>query len=293
MGTWAHIIGHSNRFFRSHFVSSVTSGQMDSELQALVATALKSCLADTVGTTDIAEVDARDLECMPHQGAVFCDPGPHGSTVITNIITHERLLLPASSCPSWTMEFDSDGFAAAVPEVDDETIEPILLEDVLKYQTKIDCKGNKFIVHVDPGGTTHTLSIANFETKFTEVTLHLKIGATAQDHTFVAVMLKWPRHPGARVMFSCKSLYHSLGFNQFDGQWWRWVWAGLPRWKSYLSGLGLQLHVLRSVQTEVDDESAGVYFDVWVNFIEPRRKDNLCLNTTYPKLPFVTPSLSS
>lgn len=148
------------------------------------------------------------------------------------------------------MEFDDEGFGICVPDDDLLGAEPLLVEQVLQYSLYNTSADDLWVVATKGALLGQKVSIGQMMKKYTELRLHLEFGAPLRKTEFTVVALKWPRPPGARVLWSVKAIYEALALDQFRGESWRWTFAGVPRWKSYLAPMGLDRHILKSVQSE-------------------------------------------
>jgi hypothetical protein len=222
---------------------------MDKELAELVAKALEEprwSAPDENGSSQAAvgkcTIDV--LELYPHQGNVAVDEVGSHHFVVTHLITYEKLELKGAS---WSLTFDDDGFGCAVADNLEETIE--LLEDRFVYALHLSKPSNELvIVSRTTGSTGQAVHLKRFMNKFQSGALTTQLGATHADIRFELNFLSWPKMPAAKVMWSSKSIYTGLGFNQFKGQQWRWVDASWRRWQSVMHEYGLGEHVVPSAQ---------------------------------------------
>eukprot|EP00969_Alexandrium_andersonii_P167983 7426620-Alexandrium_andersonii.AAC.1 len=182
------------------------------------------------------------LELLPHQGCVFIDSLPGCGQQLTHTLTHEKVKLP-TQC-TWSMEFDEEGFGVLVPCEGSSDVEPLVVEDLLTFVVFKANSGNHLLGKRGPDcQLLSSIWLETFQARFQAVTVQLPLpGSEAAEVS--AYLLKWPRPPACRVLFSCKALYEALRLDQFNGQWWRWAWAGLPKWKKHLGTLGLGHHAL-------------------------------------------------
>ena len=83
-----------------------------------------------------------------------------------------------------------------------------------------------------------------------DLNVSMEIGPMRSEKSFSVAWLKWPRAPACKLLWSLKSVYKEHGFNQFQGEAWRWTFSGLPRWRRVLDGLGFRQHLVPSVKCE-------------------------------------------
>lgn len=188
-------------------------------------------------------------EMVPHRGVVFLDVAAGGRFMATHVVTLESVELPATA--RWSLEFDEDGWAAAVPDSDSDNVEAICLEELFVYGLFRTETNQMFIRAMRGSMEGQQVDMAAFMSKFITARWSLCVGCNDSSQTLTIWVLKWARTPDCRVMVSCRCLFQCLGLDQFSGEWWRWVAAGLPRWRKHMAAMGLQRHVLRSAGSEV------------------------------------------
>ena len=91
----------------------------------------------------------------------------------------------------------------------------------------------------------------NLYFRFTPLHVSWLAGEVKTRVCFEAVLLKWPRSPGALVMLKLATIYDAMGLTQFGGKQWKWVNSGFKPWKRALAALGLQSHLLASYNMKV------------------------------------------
>lgn len=107
--------------------------------------------------------------------------------------------------------------------------------------------GRLYIVAESGSMKGSQVDLAAMEAKHFEATINLNMGPAKTKVCLQSWFLKWPRAPKCRVLVSTKSLYDLLGLDQFSSEWWRWAWAGLPRWAKRLEEYGMQQHSGRTI----------------------------------------------
>lgn len=178
---------------------------------------------------------AVELSLVPHEGYIVLDQLPDES-VFSHAISLEKVCLTPSG---WGLELDEDGFGVIPP--DGIAAEPILLEERLNFTVLQDTNGG-FIIG-NRSGTQH-LRLADLMQKWENRVAILKIGVTKASKEFDAALFRWPRPPGCMFVWSAKSVYENLAFEQFGGQQWRWVDASWRRWRNWLEkAFGLGEHI--------------------------------------------------
>lgn len=219
---------------------------MHSDLQEAVLRAVKAKFAFQCSP----HAPALNVEVagMPHRGQLFIDVSPTGEQVLTHMATHEHATLPPSA-GSWSLMLDEGGFAAVVS--DDDSQDPICAEELLNMTAWQSDPGEKYVVAERGAMKGATVKWAAIQSKHSEVELGLRVGVRNAKVLLKAWALKWPRPPAGRLYVSLKSLCEVLGLDQFNHQWWRWSWAGMPRWQKRLSEYGLQEHLLLSIRCQV------------------------------------------
>lgn len=223
---------------------------MEAELEELVSVALKAHHASdpSPAAGALGQPTEATAELVPHNEILHLSVGADGQAEVVNRVSLERFKL--ASGPEWSLEFDDEGFAIAVPDDSRPDVEPVALEEALRYQVYATPSGSEIIVSTKGANAGHKVFVPNFQSKFAEADITLKLGPSSSNHKFVGAVLKWPRQPGCMMLWSCRSVYEALGFDQVSKQWWRWTWAGFPRWRVYLATVGLQKHVVRSAHME-------------------------------------------
>lgn len=200
---------------------------------------------------DKAQRAATVLSPVPHDGVVFADE-TYSCTVVTHMLTCEKLAMPSTG---WTMSFDEDGFAAVLPPADGPHAddEPVVLEDAFRFQLHKAATGGLFIVG---SSGSEQVDLGSLMQLWESKDLTLELGATNAKKKFNGALFRWPRMPGARFIWSMKSLYTELNFQQFSGQPWRWADSGWRRWRKTLDQeFHLSEHV---VPSGLSKETLGV-----------------------------------
>ena len=124
---------------------------MDEEIRPIIAQALadsgqplpspcKENTSDSAG-------ERHEFTIVPHDGFVMVYTDTD-KTVFTHMITNEKFQVHGRG---WTLEFDDDGFAVAVPPDSFVDSDPIALEDAMKFQLCRVGDGSYVIVGNGPG----------------------------------------------------------------------------------------------------------------------------------------------
>ena len=229
---------------------------MEEALEALVAEAVRPPCRDGAASSQ-ASMPAVEAELLKHEGHVHLDRcAQSNSFTLTHSITYERVALPGGH--EWSLIFDDEGFGA-VAAVDSEDLDPLFLEDLLKFQAYKAEGGNYFLVSKGSAGKGF-VDLSAFQQKYVEQELEIQFGTSKKAISLAA--LKWPRHPAAKLFWSTKSLYEALNLSQFNSRPWRWCNAGFKKWVGFMAKLGLQNHVLRSamMQDTVLAETMRLYY---------------------------------
>ena len=222
---------------------------MDAEIDQVVELSLAASVPlpkpTATSVTDVASnvTDTVELTLLGHEGFVVLDPMPNDTTILTHRLTIERITLPGHG---WTLEFDDEGFGLAMPDYDTDAIIHCL-ESSLKFQLYTNPSKEYVIMKTDSSeGIVH---LNTFMKKWTSARVGVLIGPNKCNANLDVAMLRWPRM-GARIVFSCTSLYTVLALDQFKGQPWRWVNGSWKRWQKHMHSFGLQEHVLGSSAME-------------------------------------------
>lgn len=108
-----------------------------------------------------------------------------------------------------------------------------MLEDAFRFQLFKAADGG-LVIKSSMGDGNQTVELTAYMQRWTSKEITLKLGVTSAAKVFEGAMFKWPRMPAARYIWSLKSVYRELHFQQFGGQQWRWADSGWRRWKKML-----------------------------------------------------------
>lgn len=216
---------------------------MDKEFQALIDAALSQPHFDPPGRDGVArpQQEAAEVSLAPHRGCVAVDMLDDRRCVITHLVTNEKLALQGAHM----LEFDDDGFGAAVPSQAGAPI--VVLEEAFRFAYYLSADGERYLSFSDQSERAALIKLSEIQAKCSSVNVQLFVGPSQAPKTLQAVCYKWPRAPAARVMFCTKSLYNELGLSQFGGESWRWIHGSWKRWQAMLRAeFGLAEHVVPS-----------------------------------------------
>lgn len=221
------------------------SRSMDRALQELVAESIRQTAwqpPDSGGPAAVAASSAevpQHAEMVPHDGLLAIDELPHHKCcVITHMVTYEKLALPGCG---WSVHYDDEGFAIAIPSHGDA----VVIEDRMRFGLFKSSGGDMFI-SATTGYDGQVVNLREFMRRWRLAHLTVCIGATLAQHRFELAVFRWPRPPAARVAISARALYEQLGLDQFGGQQWRWVDGSWRRWRASMQQLGLDEHIMPS-----------------------------------------------
>lgn len=245
------------------FPSLAVFGTIMASIASVLDDLAHSACASDLGGADFAQA-ARELgqdgpiraELVSHRGIIALDKLGPGAHVVTNLAITEKKALPTGH--SWSIEYDDEDFAICVA---DDGREPVWVESLMDYEVyKTERHGFAVIASSNTSMNGQMVLLRNFMAKHTEATATLKVGCAKTVQEFDIFVLRWPRTPACKVLWSAKSVYLRLGFSQFSGQPWRW-WASkasFPRWSQDMQRLGFPGHVVRSAgMAEVGDSGRG------------------------------------
>ena len=215
-------------------------------MESALDTLLTKALTPSVPTSRVdaeCESDGDDeLEMRSHEGVVFLDILASGVQELVHTSTHERHTLP-TSC-RWSLKLGEDGFGVVEPCGAHTDEEPLLVEDLFRFQLYNNSKGDEAIVSIR-GGMPDIVLLTEFSNRYLEMQVTLLGVPRSADKELVFSIRKytWARH-GACVFFPCRSLYDCLDFTMFPDQPWRWSWKSAPSWDKRLIALGLRAHCI-------------------------------------------------
>lgn len=235
--------------------SAILASRLQQTMQRDLAAKVAECLKTPRELHPIFDVpsggrrvgQATQALLVPHSECVHLDRTAGGDHVLTNILTMESTILQPAG--EWSLIFDSEGFGVCVPGGNSQA-EAVLVDEVLQYAV-YSANGDHIVLATSGPQQGHRIEVSSMLRKYVEVSIPICFGVPLTEHQFAGALLKWPRPPAARLMWSCKSLYESLALDQFRSAPWRWTFAGVPRWQKHMASLGMESHVLRSIQSEV------------------------------------------
>ena len=173
------------------------------------------------------------LSLLPHRGCVFLDQTPEGQ-VVTHTLCLRRQTLPVEGGP-YELEFDDDGFAAAVGTGEDDFL---LMEEWLSRQAYRSDSGETYIVEQTTEiGRSRPWSLSQMQRDFTSFSA--KLQASGAEYEFTLFKLAWPRC-GSRMLWSCHEFYKHIGLQSYKGQASKWVYESLEAWTGLLREAGLK-----------------------------------------------------
>jgi hypothetical protein len=218
---------------------------MQEALELVVANALQTpaCIASREAPEAEDGPAEAEVTLLPHEGFVFLDTAGKGKFCITHTLSTEQHTLPAGH--RWALIHDADGFAAVL-DMDNDDMEPIIAEDLLRFAAYTTESGDVVLMDGKNKASDSHVNLKHFMNKYLEYEVKVECAPMASAHGFQLYGLKWPRSPAATTMWSAKSIYEALGLKQFGGQQWRWTWGGYASWKKHLASFGLEQHILRS-----------------------------------------------
>eukprot|EP00972_Heterocapsa_arctica_P025178 3710187-Heterocapsa_arctica.AAC.1 len=88
--------------------------------------------------------------------------------------------------------------------MDDESLEPKLLEEIFKFEVFKNEQGG-YVLASSKDRKKGFVDLTNFMQKYTESDVEVIFGSGSACKTFCVAVLKWPRKPAAKYMWSTKS----------------------------------------------------------------------------------------
>ena len=167
---------------------------------------------------------------LPHLGRVFLDRVCEGQYILTHTGTRERVELPRDR--PWALDFDEEGFAF-LSKPDDSDSDIVFAEDLLHLALYESEKGEQVLVWTKGPLQGQRTRLGEFMRKFTESQATFTFAPVKKEAKLRLAILRWHRN-GAKVFVGLRSLYETLGFDQFRGDSWRWVWQQKKGWESVL-----------------------------------------------------------
>lgn len=132
----------------------------------------------------------------------------------------------------------------------ENTCEVVILEDWL-LNTLLKGADDQFYIEVSGGRDAgKIIPLSSFSEKFEEYSFGMCYSPVKKDVAVDVICFSWWRK-GARLFFSVPGLYQALGFNQYNGESWRWYFSGRKAWIQRLEQHGLQEHLVHSTQIKV------------------------------------------
>ena len=181
---------------------------------------------------------ALEAAIVPHLGIVFLDRNIHGDWVLTNTSTLEYLNLGHEH--EWCIDFDDEGFACVMNPGDDLS-DPQFVEDLMSMALYEGETGQQIMVSTSGPRQGQRLNLNEYKDRFVESDAMIQLGPCKADRALDLAIWKWPRN-AAKVLVSLKTVYKALGFNQFNGESWRWIANTKSTWVSTFAKYKMQDH---------------------------------------------------
>lgn len=239
----ASIFGHT----RWHPLMKLRDGDQPpllGEGSKAAASALDDVLAQAPASSDAVAVDGRPIIFADFNGT---------STVVTNVLTHERATVDGRWALVWEGE---DGVDAALVREDGEQARP--LDAVLSRWVYKRAADDSLFVLDESKPDASLSALDTVRTSHREGIASVIVGTTAASYDMRVVVFKRARSCCQRLFWSFTSVYEFLRLTSFKHTPSKWVFAAVGRWQAFLEKtFGIGGHIVFGTYMREDSARRG------------------------------------